>query len=293
MVVTGVSGAGKTIVLRTLEDLGFFCIDNLPSSLLPVFLQTAPNHKIALGVDIRGGTADEIIAHVQQARLATTCTIKIIFVTASLVTLLKRFQETRRQHPWGSSLDLRDALEQEKSLLLPLEQLADHVLDTDQLTIHQLRALVRAMFCEGSSTVLAVTLTSFGFKYGVPPEHNFVFDARSLPNPYFIPELKPFDGTTTFIQNYLFGQPMVAEYWQKLADFFIYSLRNAQREGRSVVHVAIGCTGGRHRSVALVEKLAQLPLDQVQFFVKHRDIARDVKFELEYDKKGTQKQELP
>jgi UPF0042 nucleotide-binding protein len=277
IVVTGVSGAGKSVVLRTLEDLGFFCIDNLPGSLLSSFLQAAPAHKVALGIDIRGGAMDEVVAHLQQARKSSPHSVKIIFVTATMATLLKRFQETRRRHPWGDSRDLRDALEEEKRLLLPLEMLADPVIDTDQLTIHQLRALVRGLFEVGKAPQLTVTLTSFGFKYGVPPEHNFVFDARSLPNPYFIPELRPLDGTSDLIKNYLFEQSEVVEYWDKLFDFFVFSLRNAHREGRFVMQVAIGCTGGRHRSVALVEKLAKLPLEQVQFFVKHRDIDRDLK----------------
>lgn len=278
IIVTGMSGAGKSIVLKALEDLGFFCIDNIPSALLPTCIaqqQTFATKKLALGVDIRGGMLDEVVAYLNEIRQQKT-PFKIIYVTAALPTLIKRFQETRRQHPLGSATDLRDALEQEKRILSPLEAIADHVLATDQLTIHQLRALVRQTFAHDDAPQMMVTLTSFGFKYGVPPENNFVFDVRSLPNPYFVPELKPHDGTSELIQSYLFEQQVVQEYWQKFSEFVAFSLHNAYQEGRFFVAVAVGCTGGRHRSVALVEKLAQLPLPHVQFFIKHRDIKKDL-----------------
>lgn len=277
VIVTGMSGAGKSIVLKALEDLGFFCVDNLPSVLVPTCIaqQTVATQKLALGIDIRGGMFDETIACVQNMR-QQKIPFKIIFVTAALPTLIKRFQETRRHHPLGSATDLRDAIEQEKRLLSPLEAIADQVLATDQLTTHQLRALIRQIFAQDEAPQMMVTITSFGFKYGVPPENNFVFDARSLPNPYFVPELKMHDGTSAAIQSYLFEQPQVQEYWHKFSDFIDFSLRNAYQEGRFFVAVAIGCTGGRHRSVALVEKLAQLPLPHVQFFIKHRDIKKDL-----------------
>jgi len=280
IVVTGMSGAGKTIVLRTLEDAGFFCIDNLPTALVHLFFNPVspvnlPAQKIALGIDIRGGMTETMITQLADARAQSGYSMKIIFVTATRATLIKRFQETRRQHPLGNSIDLSDALAQEKDILLPLELLADHIIDTDQLNLHQLRALVRALILPDGLMPMAVTLTSFGFKYGVPAEHNFVFDVRSLPNPYFIPELRALSGLDDAIVKYLFEQEDVRYHEAKLIDFFLFSLENARKEGRFVLQVAIGCTGGRHRSVALVERLAQLPREQVQFFIKHRDIDRD------------------
>lgn len=276
VIVTGISGAGKSIVLKTLEDLGFFCVDNVPNALVHFFItqSTFPVKKVALGIDIRGGMLHEAIQYLVKIRSNKAPSIKIIFLTATLEILIKRFQETRRQHPLGGAAALSDALEQEKQLVLPLQEIADYVIDTDQLNIHQLRALVRQMF-SAETPHMVVTLTSFGFKYGVPAENNFVFDVRSLPNPYFIPALKLHDGTNESVQKYLLSHHEVRDYWEKLSDFIIFSLNNAYREGRFFVQIAIGCTGGRHRSVMFVEKLAQLSVPHVQFFIKHRDIKKD------------------
>lgn len=286
VVVTGMSGAGKNTVLHALEDSGFFCIDNLPLSFVQLFFasldhlavegEDTPHRRMALGVDIRSGSAlEEVAKCIGQAR-ERGCSVKVIYVTASLATLAKRFQETRRKHPLGDMLDVHDALARERTLLEPLERCADQVVDTDQLTIHQLRSLVRNLLGEQGRAPLIVSLTSFGFKYGVPAEQNFVFDLRSLPNPFFIPELKPLDGTDTRVQQFLFEQPEVLEYWEKLIDFFSFALKAADKEGRSSVHIAIGCTGGRHRSVAFVQRLALVPLEQVHFFIKHRDLVKDL-----------------
>lgn len=278
VVVTGMSGAGKSTVLHALEDSGFFCIDNLPLPFIQLFFssQDTFHRRVALGVDIRSGTSlDEVAACIREAR-ARGCSVKVMYVTASLATLVKRFQETRRKHPLADVLEVHDALNEERKLLQPLEQCADQVVDTDQLTIHQLRSLIRNLLGEAGRAPLIVSLTSFGFKYGVPPEQNFVFDLRSLPNPFFVPELKPLDGTDSRVQQFLFEQPEVLEYWEKLTDFFSFALKSADKEGRSSVQIAIGCTGGRHRSVAFTQRLAELPLDQVHFFVKHRDLVKDL-----------------
>lgn len=277
VIVTGMSGAGKSVVLRTLEDSGFFCIDNLPAALLaPFFEGKTPDFAqgdVALGLDIRGDI-NLLVEQIAKAREQRTYDLTVIFLTATTTTLLNRFSETRRQHPLGGAWDLREALDYEKRLLMPLELLADHVIDTDQLTIHQLRAAIRSLCTE--PVPMTVMLASFGFKYGVPPEYNFVFDVRSLPNPYFVPALRHVPGTDPVLQEYLFAQEEVKLYWHKLTDFFTFSLDNAHREGRFFVSIAIGCTGGRHRSVVLVEKLAQLSLERVHFVVKHRDIEKEV-----------------
>lgn len=277
-IVTGYSGAGKSSVLRALEDLGFFCADNLPIELLSSFFQFAfgsDQTKIALGIDVRGGNT--ISQLVQQITINKQYVglVKIVFLTSSSDILLKRFQETRRKHPLSDPLDLCDAIEYEKNLLKPLLEMADCIVDTDQFNIHDLRKFVANSLAPEKKPRMMVSLVSFGFKYGVPHESNFVFDLRSLPNPYFIPELKNFDGTQESIKNYLFNQNEVVQYWDKLKDFFLFSLERSYNEGRLFMNVAIGCTGGRHRSVAFVERLASLAPDYVHFSIKHRDLTKD------------------
>lgn len=280
IIVTGYSGAGKSTVLRALEDVGFFCIDNLPIALLDSFFQLVcasqiNGQRLALGIDVRGGTAiQELIVELERFNNVQH-KLKIFFLTSSVPVLIKRFQETRRKHPLADAIDIIDAINQEKELLQPLIAMADLVVDTDQLNIHQLRSFVRSSFASDGEQKMIVSLLSFGFKYGVPLESNFVYDVRSLPNPYFVPELKMFDGMDKEIQNYLFDQSQVQEYWNKLLDFITYSLKKSHDEGRFFVNIAIGCTGGKHRSVAFVQKLAQQSMAHVQFLVEHRDINRD------------------
>lgn len=280
-IVTGFSGAGKTVVLRALEDYGFLCVDNLPSALLSSFFQFIrqphmSGKKVAIGIDIRSGQDMQAIVHeiMSWRRDWEEGFLKIIFINAGIEVLLKRFQETRRKHPLGDNYSLADALEKERMILEPLRASADLVIDTDQLTMHQLRALIRSMVTGGENKIM-VTLTSFGFKYGVPSESNFVYDIRSLPNPYFVPELKHLDGRDVKLQEFLFSKPEVQEYWQRFVDFLTFSLRQSHQEGRFFVHVAIGCTGGRHRSVAFVDALSRLDIPHVQFFTKHRDMHRE------------------
>ncbi len=280
-IITGYSGAGKSTVLRTLEDLGFYCIDNLPIELLVSFFQFVrqpqmQTQKIALGMDARVGHTQSLVEQLVAAGEHEHYSLRILFLTASSLVLMKRFQETRRKHPLANPLDLPDAIEHEKQLLMPLSNIAHQVIDTDQFTIHELRAFVRKYIVLDNKQKMMVSLTSFGFKYGVPQESNFIYDVRSLPNPYFIPELKPLDGTNAAIHEYLFSRPEVEEYWLRLQPFFLYSLERCYVEGRFFLHVAIGCTGGRHRSVAFVQELARQQLDNVQFLVKHRDIAKDL-----------------
>lgn len=279
VIVTGYSGAGKSTVLRALEDVGFFCVDNLPIALLDSFFQFITSSKfngqrLALGIDVRGGTAiRELMLELE--RFNARHTLKIFFLTSSVQVLIKRFQETRRKHPLADDSDIINAIHQEKELLQPLIVMADLVLDTDQLNIHQLRSFVRSSFAPDGQQKIIVSLVSFGFKYGVPLESNFVYDVRSLPNPYFVPELKMFDGTAQEIQHYLFKQPEVQEYWQKLLDFVGYSIKKSYSQGLFFLNVAVGCTGGKHRSVAFIEKLAQQSMPNVQFLIEHRDINRD------------------
>ena len=282
LIVTGLSGAGKTSVMRSLEDLGFYCVDNLPVPLLSIFLNltfhTQTNLlKVALGIDARSEQfLNEFINEIEKLKTqAPLFHLKIIFLNASNQTLLKRFQETRRKHPLAIDIDLTSAIEREKQLLDPIMAQADMVLDTDVFNIHELRNWVRRSFSDTQTREIIVNLISFGFKYGVPAESNLVYDLRFLPNPYFVPELKMLDGRTGDVQNYLFHKEVVIDYWQRLTDFLCYSLQKFCEEGRFFVSVAIGCTGGKHRSVAFVEKLQQQHWPSVRFLVHHRDVGKE------------------
>lgn len=277
-IVTGCSGAGKSTALRALEDCGFFCIDNLPLMLLASYVDfvrgNANPKKAALGIDIRSMAAmDELVAHIGAWKQLPDVELKIIFLTASDATLIKRFQETRRRHPLQDQFDLVGAIQEEKKVLMPLERIADITIETDTLTIHDLRTMTRNMGQQGTHPSMLVTVMSFGFKYGIPLESNFVYDVRSLPNPHFIPELSALTGMDKAVDDYLFSFPLVSEYWQRLHDFVMFSLDRSFVEGRSLVTIAVGCTGGKHRSVAFVERLAALQHQHCTFTKKHRDIS--------------------
>lgn len=282
VIVTGYSGAGKSTVLRSLEDIGFYCVDNLPITLLnSFFTQTIATQKhitrIALGIDARSvGNISYLIEYIDTLRITWPTQLKIFFLTCQADILVKRFQETRRKHPLANDIDLFQAIKQEITILQPLINRADLLLDTEQLTIHELRKFTQKAFERSGQHHIMVTLMSFGFKYGVPAESNFVYDVRSLPNPYFIPALKNFNGTHPEINDYLFAQPEVQEYWHRLIDFATYSIEKSFQEGRFFVNIAIGCTGGKHRSVAFVHKFSQQSLQHIKFTIKHRDIDRDL-----------------
>lgn len=282
VIVTGLSGAGKTSVMRTLEDSGFYCVDNLPIPLLAVFLKlvfssTQTFFKVALGIDARGGEfLQNFIAEIETIKRDNSLyELKIIFVNAQEQTILKRFQETRRKHPLSVGISLEHAIEKEKRIMEPIMALADVTLDTDVLNIHDLRNIIRSRFTEEQSRELLVNLVSFGFKYGVPAESNLVYDLRFLPNPYFIPTLKALNGKNVAIQDYLFANQETLTFWNHLNTFLHYSLARFHEEGRFFVTVALGCTGGKHRSVAFVEKLCKQTIPHIRFLTSHRDLGKE------------------
>jgi UPF0042 nucleotide-binding protein len=280
VIVTGYSGAGKSTVLRSLEDLGYFCVDNLPIELLPHFFQLldrfhANGQRVALGIDVRGGTNIELLVDTILKAKQSGLPLSIFFLSTSSAVLLKRYQTTRRKHPLGAHAPLGELIDQEKKLLKPLNAIADIVVETDQCNPHQLRSIVRSYFVRAEEPVLVVHAISFGFKYGVPSQCNFVYDVRSLPNPYFIEHLRPLDGTSQELRSYFLELSEVKEYWEKMVSFIDYSIARAYKEGRFFITIAIGCTGGRHRSVAFIHELSSRSLENVMFIAKHRDINRE------------------
>jgi RNase adapter protein RapZ len=280
IIVTGYSGAGKSSVLRTLEDTGFMCVDNLPIALLGQFFglirdATLGSKRVALGIDIRGGDSMDLIVEALMYMKKEFPTLKILFLRASQPILMKRFQETRRKHPLADAVHLSDAIEQERIMMKPLVDRADMIFDTDQLTIHQLRSMISTTFADAQAQKIVVSLISFGFKYGIPTESNYVFDVRSLPNPYFVESLRCYSGTDARINEFLFEKQAVREYWERLIDFIRYAIAKSYEEGRCFINVAIGCTGGKHRSVAFIEKVALEKMPHTHFLLQHRDIDRE------------------
>lgn len=281
VIITGLSGAGKTGVMRALEDIGFYCIDNLPVALLPTLLTLTAQMKhlgsIALGIDAR---SEQFLTHLIQEiehlkKNTSQRKLTIIFLKAHDNTLVKRFQATRRAHPLAQNIGLTEAIAKERILLTPIMSLADITLDTDTFTIHGLREWVRTTFSHDEQRKLLVTLISFGLKYGIPTECNLLFDLRFLPNPYFIPELKPLDGRNPHIAEYLFSQDVVCKYWKTLLTFVQTTLKHYVDGGHIHISIGIGCTGGKHRSVAFVEKMHNTRINQVTTLINHRDITKE------------------
>lgn len=266
VVVTGMSGSGKSVALNTFEDLGYYCVDNLPAELLPQFVQgvlsaeqvAAP--KLAVGIDVRNRYSD--LSHIADwlsavGRLGPDP--RLLFFDARDEMLIKRYADTRRRHPLSQlGLSLADAIALERQVLKPVKQIADAVIDTSDLNVHQLRRLVITEFGIGGASQLSLLFESFAYRHGVPADADFVFDARCLPNPHWDKVLRPLSGRDAAVREFLDAQPDVNRFANQIAEFLDTWLPRMRSEGnRSYATVAIGCTGGRHRSVYLAERLAE------------------------------------
>ncbi|MEW5764653.1 MAG: RNase adapter RapZ [Acidobacteriota bacterium] len=261
-IVTGLSGAGKSQVIKTLEDLGFYCVDNLPLALFPKFLELLEGAggdvgpRFALGLDLREGHLDTHFPVVYEALRKSPLKVRILFVDARDPVLVRRFSETRRPHPLTPRGSVEEGIALERARLAAIRERADLVLDTSDTTIHQLRAAVeREAESFAEPRTLTVNLLSFGFAYGVPPESALVFDVRFLPNPHFVPELRPLTGEDDAVFDFVCRSPEGSDFIERLWSFLQYLLPQYQREGKSYLTVAVGCTGGRHRSVAVARRL--------------------------------------
>lgn len=276
IVVTGVSGAGKSTALRALEDLGFYCADNLPMPLLPKFAELlAAREEIsraALVVDARSGDFLVDAGPVLESVRAAGHPVEVLFLDAPDDVLIRRFSETRRRHPL-SGTNIREGLQSERGFLGPLRQEATTVIDTRDLTVHALRALVLERYGRAEAT-LAVTLLSFGFKYGLPTEADIVLDVRFLPNPFFVEGLSALSGEDEPVQKYVLAHPETQLFLAKSEDLLALCLAAFEREGKSYATVGIGCTGGRHRSVVVAAELGRRLKNVSTVSVRHRDVQR-------------------
>lgn len=263
VIVTGLSGSGKSTVVRSLEDLGFFCIDNLPVPLFPKVLELTHNTKSGPGiqnfafvVDTRERTflheADEMIAQMR----TEGARVEVIFLESDIERLIQRYSETRRPHPMSEGGTVRDGIERERQLLEDLRHHADLVIDTSTHTVHTLKALISERFSTDAQSGLQITMLSFGFKHGLPPECDLVFDVRFIPNPYFVEGMRERTGLESDVRDYVLGASESAGVLQILRQIGEFMLPLYEREGKSYLTVGIGCTGGRHRSVAISEAVA-------------------------------------
>ena len=264
VIVSGLSGSGKSVALKTFEDLDYYCVDNLPVELLPSFVRSlmrddALPQKIAVGIDVRNRHSD--LSKLAQWRAAVTelgFEATLLFFDASDEVLLRRYSDTRRKHPLAHfGLSLPDSITRERQVTAPLRSEADVVVDTSLLNVHQLRRRIIAEFALSKSPTLSLLFESFAYKRGVPADADFVFDARVLPNPHWNPALRPFSGRDDPVRDYLDAQAEVSEYFTQVSTFLDTWLPRLRGETRSYVTIAFGCTGGKHRSVYLAERLSR------------------------------------
>ncbi len=279
-VITGLSGSGKSTAIHLLEDLGFYCIDNLPSVLIPRFLDLCEDSdeisRVALGVDTRGRSFLDEMPRVLDEIRSRGHRAQVVYLEASDDALVRRFSETRRPHPMAEGSDVAAGIRRERDRLSALRAQADRILDTTAFTSQELREELRGIFGrEGGVGGLRVNLVSFGFKFGLPADADVVWDVRFLPNPFYVGDLRPLTGLDAPVSDYVLGQPATRRFLDIAGDFLGFALPLYQREGKSYLTVAVGCTGGRHRSVALVERLRGMLSDgEVEIVVRHRDIRR-------------------
>ncbi|MFA4884374.1 MAG: RNase adapter RapZ [Desulfotomaculaceae bacterium] len=281
VIVTGLSGAGKTQALRSLEDLGFFCVDNLPPALISKFAELCAQaaskiNKMALVVDIRGGEFFNTLFGVLSELDDKGIRYEILFLEASDETLVRRFKESRRRHPLSSHGEVLDVIREERSLLQELRGGAHKVIDTSGMTVKELKEEISAIFADSTDpSGLHITVISFGFKYGIPLDSDLVIDVRFLPNPHYQAELCAFNGNDPVVRDFVFKSEVTEKFMAKFADFVEFLIPEYIKEGKTTLMIAIGCTGGMHRSVALANRLGDvLGEKHYRITVRHRDISR-------------------
>ena len=281
IVVTGLSGAGKSQAIRALEDLGYFCVDNLPIALIPTFAdltlgREGESRRAAVVVDVREGAGLSRFPIVyRRLKRRRELRAQLVFLESDDATLLRRFSETRRPHPLAPDRSAAEGLREERRRLAPIRRLADRIIDTGALSVHELRRRM-LKFAGGvdSASPLTVNVTSFGFKRGVPSDADLLFDVRFLPNPHFVPSLRPLDGRQVRVARHVLRSATAAKFLRLTAALLLFLLPQYIAEGKSYLTVAIGCTGGRHRSVAIAEALARRlkRVKGIQLRVRHRDV---------------------
>lgn len=278
IILTGLSGSGKSQAIRALEDLGYFCVDNLPTALIPTLARLSIHgafEKAAVVADVRERTFLSTFPSVfRRLRRSTRLNPVLIFLEADSRTLLRRFSETRRPHPLARGRSVAEGIREERSRMAPIRALADEIVDTSQMTVHELRQFFMGIGRDRVRAPLVVTILSFGFKHGLPMDADLAFDVRCLPNPHFVPALRQRTGRDQTVVSFMERDASTREFIERLEAYLHFVLPHYVNEGKSYLTVAIGCTGGRHRSVMIAERLRQAlsSVEGVKVRVRHRDI---------------------
>ena len=282
LIVTGISGAGKSLAVRALEDMGYFCIDNIPAGLLADFAELALNRQIELGkvamvLDSRGCRSAESLQQALQELSTRNFSFKVLFLNAADDVIAHRYQETRRRHPLAHTMDYttQQAIQMERQIMAPLFEKADYIVDTSLLSTAQVRERLVGLFLTSDAGAMALNIMSFGFKFGQPQEADIVFDVRCLPNPFYIPELKNQTGLDQPVVDFVMSHETSRELLKRMLDLVEYSLPLYIKEGKSQLTIAVGCTGGKHRSITFARKIAEFCKEKGYLpNVQHRDIHR-------------------
>ncbi|HXF75537.1 MAG TPA: RNase adapter RapZ [Methylomirabilota bacterium] len=278
IIITGLSGSGRSFAIRALEDNGFFCVDNLPALLIPKFIDLCRGYqeeirRVALGVDLRAGQFLGALPEVLSELRGAGHHVEVLFFDARDDVLLRRFSETRRPHPLAGQGSIEDGIARERKALEAIRALADRVIDTSDFNVHQLKREMEEQFCQApAARRMALFFTSFGYKFGIPHDTDMILDVRFLPNPYFVGELRDKSGLDPEVREYVLGAAETRAYLDRLYALLEFALPLYEREGKSSLTLALGCTGGRHRSVVLVEELGKKFAAELPIHVKHRDI---------------------
>lgn len=279
VIITGLSGSGKGSVLKSLEDLGYYAVDNLPVDLIPKFAELSRDNRTisgaALVVDVREGEGLKRFPRVYSS-IRRSVNVRLIFLEADDSAILRRFSETRRPHPLGTDKTISRSIRSERAQLAPIRKMADLIINTSKFTVHELREFIGERFCgEGEASKIVIYVTSFGYRNGVPAESDLVFDVRFLPNPNYIPRFKNLAGTNPNVARYIRSFPQTQEFIQRISDLLVYLLPHYIREGKSYLTIAFGCTGGQHRSVMIASEIHKRLMDAgFKTKVSHRDMAR-------------------
>jgi UPF0042 nucleotide-binding protein len=280
VILTGLSGSGKSTVLKTFEDLGFYCVDNLPVGLIRTFADLPMGgeeeiSRAALLVDAREGEQIAKLPETVRALRHNGLQAELVFIEASDEALLRRFSETRRPHPLGHDRPVRDGLARERRLMAPIRKLADVVIDTTKFNVHELRQFITRRFQTRDQKSMLVSVVSFGYRYGIPADADLVFDVRFLPNPQFVARLRRYSGKDRRVASYIRSFPQTGEFLQRIEGLLVYLIPHYIREGKSYLTIAFGCTGGRHRSVMLAESMRKI-LAKHGYATKviHRDLSK-------------------
>ena len=284
IIISGLSGAGKSKAASIMEDMDFFCVDNLPAPLIPKFAELGmagqgEYDRVVLVTDVRGGTNFDSLFRALSDLKAMKCSYRILFMEASDETIIKRYKESRRSHPLAEACDsLEQAIALERRMLAPLRERAEYIIDTSNLSTAKLKGELRRLFAKGETAQgrMDVRVISFGFKNGIPMEADLVFDARFLPNPYYVQELRPLTGLDTGVRDYVFAAPAAEEFLRRLGDLIGWLLPRYEEEGKTALVIAVGCTGGHHRSVAIAHALAgEIKSLGYPVSESHRDLGRN------------------